>query len=38
MGLVGTGLFVLLAVQYGVPYWLAAIVGLVGTLYGASST
>ena len=36
MGLVGTGLFVLLAVQYGVPYWVAAIVGLaVGTLYGA---
>ncbi len=36
MGLVGTGLFVLLAVQYGVPYWLAAIAGLlVGTLYGA---
>jgi ABC-type branched-subunit amino acid transport system ATPase component/ABC-type branched-subunit amino acid transport system permease subunit len=36
MGLVGTGLFVLLAVQYGVPYGLAAIVGLVvGTVYGA---
>jgi ABC-type branched-subunit amino acid transport system ATPase component/ABC-type branched-subunit amino acid transport system permease subunit len=36
MGLVGAGLFVLLAVQYGVPYWLAAMVALaVGALYGA---
>ena len=36
MGLVGAGLFVLLAVQYGVPYWLALVVALaVGTLYGA---
>ena len=36
MGLVGAGLFVLLAVQYGVPYWLSAVVALaVGALYGA---
>src|SRR5688572_29876469 len=36
LGMVGTGLFVLLAVQYEVPYWLAALIGLaVGTLYGA---
>ena len=35
MGLVGSGLFVLLVVQYGLPYWLGAAVGLVvGTLYG----
>jgi ABC-type branched-subunit amino acid transport system ATPase component/ABC-type branched-subunit amino acid transport system permease subunit len=37
MGLVGAGLFVLLAVQYDVPYWLAAAAGLaVGVLYGAA--
>jgi ABC-type branched-subunit amino acid transport system ATPase component/ABC-type branched-subunit amino acid transport system permease subunit len=36
MGMVGTGLFVLMAVQYDIPFWLAAVVGLVvGTLYGA---
>jgi ABC-type branched-subunit amino acid transport system ATPase component/ABC-type branched-subunit amino acid transport system permease subunit len=36
MGMVGAGLFALLAVQYNVPYWIAALVGLgVGTLYGA---
>jgi ABC-type branched-subunit amino acid transport system ATPase component/ABC-type branched-subunit amino acid transport system permease subunit len=36
LGMVGAGLFVLLAVQYRFPYWLAAIIGLlVGTLYGA---
>src|SRR3954469_2197769 len=36
MGMVGAGLFALLAVQYAVPYWLAAAVGGgVGILYGA---
>jgi ABC-type branched-subunit amino acid transport system ATPase component/ABC-type branched-subunit amino acid transport system permease subunit len=36
LGMVGTGLFLLLAVQYSVPYWLAAVAGLaVGTAYGA---
>ena len=36
MGLVGAGLFVLLTLQYDVPYWLSLIVALVvGTLYGA---
>ena len=35
LGLVGAGLFVLLSVQYGVPYWLAVAAGLlVGTLFG----
>jgi ABC-type branched-subunit amino acid transport system ATPase component/ABC-type branched-subunit amino acid transport system permease subunit len=36
MGLVGAGLFVLMVVQYDMPYWLGAVVALVvGTLYGA---
>ena len=36
MGLVGSALFVLLVVQYNVPYWLGVVIGLgVGTLYGA---
>jgi ABC-type branched-subunit amino acid transport system ATPase component/ABC-type branched-subunit amino acid transport system permease subunit len=36
LGMVGTGLFLLLAVQYSVPYWLAAVAGLaVGVAYGA---
>ena len=36
MGLVGSALFVLLVVQYNVPYWLGVLIGLgVGTLYGA---
>ena len=35
LGMVGAGLFVLMTVQYGVPYWLALATGLlVGTLYG----
>ena len=36
LGLLGAGLFALLAAQYGVPFWLAAVAGLVvGTAYGA---
>ncbi|MBX3314203.1 MAG: ATP-binding cassette domain-containing protein [Actinobacteria bacterium] len=36
LGMVGAGLFLLLAVKYDVPYWLAVLAGLVvGTLYGA---
>src|SRR6201991_1466638 len=36
MGLVGASLLALLAVEYGVPFWLAAIAALVlGTLFGA---
>ena len=36
LGLLGAGLFALLAAQYGVPFWLALAAGLaVGTLYGA---
>lgn len=36
LGMVGAGLFVLLAVQYQVPYWLAAAAGIVvGTTWGA---
>jgi ABC-type branched-subunit amino acid transport system ATPase component/ABC-type branched-subunit amino acid transport system permease subunit len=36
MGLVGAGLLGLLAVEYGVPFWLAALAALVlGTLFGA---
>jgi branched-subunit amino acid ABC-type transport system permease component len=35
MGLVGSALFVLLVVQYNVPYWLGVLIGLgVGTLFG----
>src|SRR6478735_6035040 len=35
MGLVGATLLVILTVNYGVPFWLAAIVALVvGTLFG----
>src|SRR5262245_14533120 len=35
MGLVGATLLAILTVNYGVPFWLAAIVGLVvGTLFG----
>lgn len=37
MGMVGTGLFALLAVQYEVPYWIAAALALIaGTAYGAA--
>ncbi len=36
MGLVGASLVALLAIEYGIPFWLAAIAGLaVGTLFGA---
>ena len=36
MGLVGASLLAILVVNYGVPFWLAAIVALVvGTLFGA---
>ncbi len=36
MGLVGAGLFVLLDVKYGVPFWLSLAAALVvGTAYGA---
>ncbi len=36
MGLVGAGLLVILNVNYGVPFWLAAAMGLaVGVIYGA---
>ena len=36
MGLIGAGLTALLAVEYNVPFWVAAFAGLViGTLYGA---
>jgi ABC-type branched-subunit amino acid transport system ATPase component/ABC-type branched-subunit amino acid transport system permease subunit len=36
LGMVGAGLFLLLAVQYSVPYWLAGVAALaVGTAYGA---
>src|SRR4051812_31501777 len=36
MGIVGAGLIALMAVQYGVPFWLSVVVGLlVGTAYGA---
>ncbi len=37
LGIVGAGLFALLAAQYGVPFWIALAAGLVvGTLYGAA--
>ena len=37
MGMVGSGAFALLVVQYGVPYWLGALAGLaLGTAYGAA--
>ncbi len=37
MGAVGAGLFALLAVQYNLPFWVAAAIALVaGTLYGAA--
>ena len=36
LGLIGTGLFVLLVAQYSVPFWPAAILSLAaGTLWGA---
>ncbi len=36
IGFIGAGLFALLVAQYNVPFWLAAVVGIVvGTLYGA---
>ena len=36
LGMAGTGLFVLLHRAYGVPFWIAALVGLfVGVLFGA---
>ena len=36
LGLIGTGLFVLLVAQWSVPFWPAAIISLVaGTLWGA---
>ncbi len=36
MGLVGAGIYVLMVVQYNMPYWLGVIVALaVGVLYGA---
>jgi ABC-type branched-subunit amino acid transport system ATPase component/ABC-type branched-subunit amino acid transport system permease subunit len=36
MGVVGAGLFAVLVVQYGVPFWLAAVIALAaGTAYGA---
>jgi ABC-type branched-subunit amino acid transport system ATPase component/ABC-type branched-subunit amino acid transport system permease subunit len=36
MGLIGSGLLVLLTIQYGVPYWIAlAIAVLAGVVYGA---
>src|SRR4051812_8618029 len=36
MGIVGAGLIALLAVQYGMPFWLAVVLGLLaGTVYGA---
>jgi branched-subunit amino acid ABC-type transport system permease component len=36
LGLLGAGLFALLAAQYGVPFWLAFAIGLAtGTAYGA---
>ncbi|NUP30819.1 MAG: ATP-binding cassette domain-containing protein [Streptomycetaceae bacterium] len=36
MGLVGSALFALLAVRYGVPYWIALAIALVaGTAFGA---
>ncbi|MGA4539617.1 ABC transporter permease subunit [Uniformispora flossi] len=37
MGLVGSALFALLAVRYGVPYWIALAIALVaGTAFGAA--
>ena len=36
LGFIGAGLFALLVLQYSVPFWLAAAIGLlVGVLYGA---
>src|SRR4051812_23121155 len=36
LGIIGAGLFVLLVAQYDVPFWIAAVIGLVvGTLAGA---
>ena len=36
LGLIGAGLFALLVEQYGVPFWLAAVIGLAaGIIYGA---
>ncbi len=36
MGLIGSGLLVLLTVQFGVPYWIALAIALVaGVVYGA---
>jgi len=36
IGFLGTGLFALLVVQYSVPFWLAAVIGVVvAILYGA---
>ena len=36
LGFIGAGIFALLVAQYGVPFWIAAAVGLVlGVVYGA---
>src|SRR5262245_27345830 len=36
LGLLGAGLIALLVLQYGVPFWIAAVAGLlVGIVYGA---
>ena len=36
LGFIGAGIFALLVAQYGVPFWIAAVVGLVlGFAYGA---
>jgi len=36
LGFIGAGLFALLVAQYGVPFWIAALIGLAaGTAYGA---
>jgi ABC-type branched-subunit amino acid transport system ATPase component/branched-subunit amino acid ABC-type transport system permease component len=36
MGFIGAGLFALLVAQYGVPFWIAAVLGLLaGVAYGA---
>ena len=36
MGFIGAGIFALLVAQYGVPFWIAAVLGLaLGVAYGA---